>query len=265
MYIHNLNPVFINLNFFEIRWYSLAYILGILIGWWVAKKIIAFKIKNKIIFFDIRLFDDLISYIIISIIVGGRIGYIIFYNPFYYFDNPIDIFKIWEGGMSFHGALTGVIVGTFLFSKKMKISSFFLLDVIASVAPIGIFFGRIANFINGELYGKPSSFFWSVVFPKIDTVARHPSQLYEALLEGIVLFIILITTILKHNIKIGMCSSLFMILYGIFRILTEQFREPDVQIGYLFNLFSMGSLLSFVMILIGIIIFVKIKKNEIYK
>jgi len=265
MYIHNLNPVFINLNFFEIKWYSLAYILGILIGWWVAKKIIAFKIKNKIIFFDIRLFDDLISYIIISIIVGGRIGYIIFYNPFYYFDNPIDIFKIWEGGMSFHGALTGVIVGTFLFSKKMRISSFFLLDIIASVAPIGIFFGRIANFINGELYGKPSSFFWSVVFPKIDTVARHPSQLYEALLEGVVLFVILITAILKHNIKIGMCSSLFMILYAIFRILTEQFREPDVQIGYLFNLFSMGSLLSFVMLLIGIIIFVKIKKNEIYK
>ena len=265
MYIHNLNPVFINLNFFEIRWYSLAYILGILIGWWVAKKIIAFKIKNKIIFFDIRLFDDLISYIIISIIVGGRIGYIIFYNPFYYFDNPIDIFKIWEGGMSFHGALTGVIVGTFLFSKKMKISSFFLLDVIASVAPIGIFFGRIANFVNAELYGKPSNFLFTVVFPKIDMVPRHPSQLYEAFLEGVILFSILITVIFKNNIRIGTCSSLFMILYGSFRILAEQFREPDIQIGYLFNLFSMGSVLSFIMILSGVFIFINIRNNEIYK
>ena len=125
MYIHDLNPILINFNFFEVRWYSLAYIFGILIGWWVAKKIIFFKIENKIIIFDMKLFDDLISYIIISIILGGRIGYIIFYNFFYYFNNPADIFKIWEGGMSFHGALIGVIIGTYLFSKKININSFF--------------------------------------------------------------------------------------------------------------------------------------------
>ena len=125
MYIHDLNPILFNFGFFEIRWYSLAYILGILIGWWVAKKIIIFKIKNKVIFFDIKLFDDLISYIIISIILGGRIGYIIFYNSSYYFYNPIDIFKIWEGGMSFHGALIGVIIGTYIFSKKIKVNTFF--------------------------------------------------------------------------------------------------------------------------------------------
>ena len=183
MYIHNLNPILFNFGFLEVRWYSLAYIFGILIGWWVSKKIITFKIKNKIIFFDIKLFDDLISYIIISIILGGRIGYIIFYNASYYFNNPIDIFKIWEGGMSFHGAFIGVIIGTYLFSKKIKVNTFFFLDIIATVAPIGIFFGRIANFINSELYGRPSNFIWSVVFPKIDMVARHPSQLYEALLE----------------------------------------------------------------------------------
>jgi len=265
MYIHDLNPVLVNFGFFEIRWYSLAYIFGIIIGWWIAKKIITFKIENKVIFFDVRLFDDLITYIIISIIVGGRIGYVVFYNFSYFFSSPINIFKIWEGGMSFHGALVGVMVGTYFFSKKIKVNTFFFLDIVASVAPIGIFFGRIANFINGELYGKPSSFFWSVIFPKIDIVPRHPSQLYEALLEGIVLFFILITIILKKNIKIGMCSSLFMILYGAFRILAEQFREPDVQIGYLFDLLSTGTILSFVMIMGGIFIFVKSRNNEIYK
>ena len=265
MYIHDLNPVLFNFIFFEIRWYSLAYIFGILIGWWVAKKIIILKIKNKYVIFDIKLFDDLISYIIISIILGGRIGYIIFYNFSYYLNNPADIFKIWEGGMSFHGALMGVIIGTYFFSRKIKINSFFFLDIIASVAPIGIFFGRIANFINGELYGKPSSFFWSVVFPKIDMIPRHPSQLYEAILEGIILFSILVPVILKKNIRVGVCSGLFMILYGGFRILTEQFREPDAQVGYIFNLFSMGSFLSFIMIFAGILIFIKIKDNAIYK
>ena len=265
MYIHDLNPILINFNFFEVRWYSLAYIFGILIGWWVAKKIIFFKIENKIIIFDLKLFDDLISYIIISIILGGRIGYVIFYNFSYYLNNPIDIFKIWEGGMSFHGALIGIIVGTYFFSKKININPFFFLDIIASVAPIGIFFGRIANFINSELYGKPGSFTWSVVFPKIDMIPRHPSQLYEAFLEGIILFSILITLIFKKNIRIGVCSGLFMILYGVFRILAEQFREPDKQIGYLFDLLSMGSILSLIMLLAGLFILIKIKNNEIYK
>ena len=202
MYIHNLNPILIKLGFFEIRWYSLAYIFGILIGWWVAKKIIKFKIENKIISFDSNLFDDLISYIILSMILGGRIGYIIFYNLSYYLSNPLDVLKIWEGGMSFHGALIGIILGTYFFSKKNKINFFFLLDTIATVSPVGIFFGRIANFINSELYGKPSSFFLSIVFPKIDMLGRHPSQLYEAFLEGLVLFFILIIVISKRNIRI---------------------------------------------------------------
>ena len=135
----------------------------------------------------------------------------------------------------------------------------------ATVAPIGIFFGRLANFINGELYGKPSNSSWSVVFPEVDMLARHPSQIYEALLEGIILFSILITVIFKNNIRIGLCSSLFMILYGFFRIFVEQFREPDPQIGYLFNLFSMGSVLSFIMILGGVFVYIKIRDNGIYK
>ena len=265
MYTHNLDPLLINFGFIEIRWYSLAYIFGILIGWWIAKKIIVFKIHNKIINFDIKLFDDLISYIIISIILGGRVGYIIFYNFTYYFNNPLDVFKIWEGGMSFHGALIGIILVTYLFSKKINIKTFFFLDVIATVAPVGIFFGRIANFINGELYGKPTNISWGVIFPDVDNILRHPSQLYEALLEGIILFSILIFISFIKKIKIGVCSSLFMILYGIFRVVAEQFREPDVQVGYLFNLLSMGSFLSFVIIVVGIVIFIKIKNDEIYK
>jgi len=265
MYIHDLNPILINFGFFEIRWYSLAYIFGILAGWWIAKKIIIFKIKNRTIVFDIKKFDDLISYVIISIILGGRLGYIIFYNPSYYFDNPLDVLKIWQGGMSFHGALIGVVLGTYIFTKKIEINFFFFLDIIGAVAPIGIFFGRIANFINGELYGKPTNFFWSVIFPEVDKIPRHPSQLYEALLEGIILFIILISIAYKKETKTGIVSALFMILYGFFRIVAEQFREPDIQIGYLFNLFSMGSILSFSMILIGIYILKKATNNEFTK
>jgi phosphatidylglycerol:prolipoprotein diacylglycerol transferase len=265
VYIHNLNPVLINFGFFEVRWYSLAYIFGILIGWWIAKKIINFKIQNKIVDFDCKIFDDLISYIIISIIIGGRLGYVIFYNLSYYLDNPFEVFKIWQGGMSFHGALIGVILGTYFFSKKTKINTFFFLDIIACVAPIGIFFGRIANFINGELYGKPTELFWSIIFPEIDKIPRHPSQLYEAGLEGALLFIILLNLIYKKLTKIGMVSAMFMILYGLFRIIAEQFREADLQIGYLFDLFSMGTVLSFFMILIGLFILGKAKNNEFSK
>ena len=265
MYVHDLNPVLISFGFFEIRWYSLAYIFGILIGWWIAKKIIIFKVKNKNVTFDVKIFDDLVSYIIISIILGGRIGYIIFYNFSYYFINPLDIFKIWQGGMSFHGALIGVVLGTYIFAKKAKINLFFFLDVIGVVAPIGIFFGRVANFINGELYGKPSNFFWSVVFPEIDKIPRHPSQLYEAMLEGIILFIILMKATYKKETRTGVVSALFLILYGFFRIVAEQFREPDTQIGYLFNLLTMGSILSFSMILIGLFILKKATNNEFAK
>tara|TARA_B110000444_G_C18834589_1_gene595214 strand:+ start:261 stop:1058 length:798 start_codon:yes stop_codon:yes gene_type:complete len=265
MYIHDLNPVLINFGVFEVRWYSLAYIFGILAGWWIAKKIIDFKIQNNTINFDSKIFDDLISYVIISIIVGGRLGYIIFYNLSYYLSNPLDVLKIWQGGMSFHGGLIGIILGTYLFSRKMKVNSFFFLDIIASVAPIGIFFGRIANFINGELYGKPTDLFWSVIFPEIDKIPRHPSQLYEAALEGVVLFLILIKLIYKKSIKTGEVAAMFMILYGLFRVVSEQFREPDTHIGYLFNLFSMGSILSFFMILTGLIILRKARNNEFTK
>ena len=239
MYTHNLDPVLIDLGFMVIRWYSLAYIFGILIGWWLGKRVILKRFQNLNFDFHIKEFDDLITYIIIAMLLGGRIGYVVFYNFGYYLLNPFDILKIWEGGMSFHGALLGIILGTHWFSIKKNIPTFFLLDIVAFVAPIGIFFGRVANFINGELVGKTTDVFWGVIFPNIDNSIRHPSQLYEAFFEGIVLFIIMNLTLFKNNYKSGTCSFIFLIFYGIFRIFSEFFREPDSQVGYLFNQISM--------------------------
>ena len=263
MYTHNLDPILVDFGFVVIRWYSLAYIFGILIGWWFGKKIINHISKNFDSKFNIKEFDDLITYLILSIIIGGRLGYIIFYNLEYYILNPFDIFKVWEGGMSFHGALIGIIFGTYLFSMKRNVQTLFLLDIVACVSPIGIFFGRIANFINGELVGKITAVPWGVVFPDVDMMTRHPSQLYEAILEGVVLFFILNSIIFRHRYKMGTCSYLFLIYYGIFRVISEFFRQPDTQIGYLFNLLSMGTLLSFLMIIAGLVILsVLRKKNE---
>ena len=190
MFTHSFDPVLVNFGLIEIRWYSLAYIFGILIGWWYGKKIIIKRFIVEKQTFNLKEFDNLITYIVFSIILGGRIGYVIFYNLEYFLSNPLEILKIWEGGMSFHGALIGIIIGTYLFSTKKNIKTLFFLDIIACVAPIGIMFGRIANFINGELVGKVTSLSWSVVFPQIDMLPRHPSQLYEALLEGLVLFFV---------------------------------------------------------------------------
>ena len=260
---HNFDPVLFDLGFLTIRWYSLAYIVGILLGWWFGKKLIIkrFEIyKNK---FDINLFDDLITYLIFSIIIGGRLGYVIFYNLNYFINNPFEVFKVWEGGMSFHGALIGIIIGTFFFAKRKKIETFFLLDIIACVSPIGIFLGRIANFINGELVGKISSVPWAVIFPNVDLIPRHPSQLYEAILEGLILFLIVNNQIIKQDYTTGKCSYYFLISYGSLRIFAEFFREPDIQLGYFFNFFSMGVILSSMMILAGITIFYFLRKNEI--
>lgn len=259
MYTHNLDPIMIDFGLITIRWYSAAYIFGILLGWWYGKRIIL-KISNIDHKIYLKFFDDLITYIIISMIIGGRLGYIIFYNIEFYINNPMDVFKIWKGGMSFHGALIGIIFGTYLFSKKKGLNTFLFLDIIACVAPIGLFFGRIANFINGELVGKVTNVYWGVIFTNLDDNLRHPSQLYEAFLEGVVLFFVMNFILLNKNYKVGHCSSLFLIFYGIFRIFSEFFREPDVQLGYIYEILSMGMILSLFMIIAGLIIY--LKKNE---
>ena len=265
MIVHNFDPVFIDLGFFQIRWYSLAYIFGIILGWIYAVKIIK-EVRNKhnLDLVKKEIFDDLIIYLVLGIIIGGRLGYVIFYNPEFYSKNIIDVLKLWQGGMSFHGGLLGVIFATVIFSKIRGVNFFNLTDIVACVAPIGILFGRIANFINGELFGKVSTLPWAVLFPNTDNVSRHPSQIYEAFLEGIVLFILInfLATKKQLLLKPGYVSGFFLILYSIARIVGENFREPDEQLGYLFNYFSMGTLLSLLTFLGGCLIIFFIKNNE---
>jgi len=266
MIVHSFDPVLIDLGFFQIRWYSIAYILGIILGWVYAVKIIKKTQNNTQNFEPIKRsdFDDLVIYLVLGIILGGRLGYVIFYNLEYYIQNSFEIFKLWQGGMSFHGGLLGVIVTIFIFSKNKNTNFFKYSDIVACVAPIGIFLGRIANFINGELFGKISTLPWAVIFPYGGNIARHPSQIYEAILEGLVLFILINFLALKKHliIKTGYVSSFFLIAYSILRIFSENFREPDQHLGYLFNYFSMGTLLSILTLISGFLIIFFIKKNE---
>ena len=248
MFINNFDPVAFQIFSLEIRWYSLAYIIGITLGWLYCKKKL---IKDPHIF---QLFDDFITYLIIGMILGGRLGYTLFYNLKYYLDNPIEILMVWNGGMSFHGALIGIIIASILFSKKHNTNSFIFLDLVALSAPIGIFFGRIANFINSELYGRATDLPWSVQFVLIDNIKRHPSQLYESFFEGIVLFMILF--FINKNTKItGVVSAAFLIFYGTIRFFIEFYRQPDAHIGYVaLEWLSMGQLLCLPMILAGLLL-----------
>ena len=260
----NINPIAIDIGIIKIRWYAISYICGILLSWFLILKII--KIKNVEI--SNKNISDLVSNCMIGIIVGGRLGYVIFYNPEYYFNNLLEIFKIWNGGMSFHGGFIGVVIPIIYSSKSYKISLMIFSDLISIVSPIGIFFGRIANFINGELYGKVTNHKFGMIFPKGGGFHRHPSQLYEAFFAGFVLFVILwlLTNITNFFDKKGLLTGWFIFLYGCFRFFVEFFREPDIHIGYLYLNFSMGQLLSLPMIIIGlyfIIIFYKKNENKI--
>ena len=253
MFINNFDPVAFEFLTFEIRWYSLSYIAGIVLAWIYIKKFILKETEYS------KYIDDLISYVIIGVIIGGRLGYVIFYNFEYYISNPLEILMIWTGGMSFHGGVLGVIISTYLFCKKNKLSTFYFLDLISLSAPIGIFLGRIANFINSELYGTRTDFFLAVIFEKVDTVSRHPSQIYEAFFEGIILFILLNFIYKKYiNHKPGILSALFLIFYSIFRFIIEFTREPDAHLGLVFMELSQGQVMSILFFVVGLII-LKIK------
>ena len=257
MFINNFDPVAFQIFSLEIRWYSLSYIIGILIGWFLSKRIFISnnELRDK--------FDDYITYLILGIIIGGRLGYVFFYNFEYYINNFSDIFKVWQGGMSFHGGLLGIVFVSILFAKKNNHDPFRYLDVVAIVAPIGIFFGRLSNFINSELYGKVTDLPWSVTFIQIDNLPRHPTQIYEALLEGIILFVILMNFKNKNFlIKPGLISSLFLIFYSIFRFSIEFLRVPDAQLGYLLFNLTMGQILSVILILTGLVLFYFKNENK---
>ena len=257
MFTNNFDPIAFHFFSLEIRWYSLAYIMGILLGWLYCKKQL---IKEQYL---LVIFDDFITYLIFGVILGGRLGYALFYNLTFYLENPLEIFMVWNGGMSFHGGLIGVVVAALLYSKKYKMDKFIFLDLVSLSAPIGIFFGRLANFINSELYGIPTDVPWAVTFVKIDSFTRHPSQLYEAVLEGIILFLILFYFRKKNFLeKPGLISGLFIIFYSVFRFIVEFFRVPDEQLGYLMYNLSMGQIISLIFVLLGIILFYFKNENK---
>jgi len=256
-----IDPIAFAVGPLKIRWYGISYIVGILLAWWLLK----WRASKKSIFaWNNEQVADLIFYATIGIIIGGRLGSVLFYNFPYYLEHPADIIKIWQGGMSFHGGLIGVLIALWFYSRSISKSFFETSDFLAPVIPVGLFFGRIANFINGELWGRPTDVAWGMVFPHVDQLARHPSQLYQALLEGILLFVILWCYSNKQRPRMAV-SGLFLLGYGTFRFLVEFFREPDRHVGYIaFDWLTMGQVLSSPMIIIGmIIIFMAYKKQRV--
>jgi phosphatidylglycerol:prolipoprotein diacylglycerol transferase len=238
-----------------IRWYALAYIAGIVLGWAYIRRIIGNdRLWDGVTRPERVEIDDFVTWATVGIILGGRTGYVLFYDPAHYWAEPADILQIWHGGMSFHGAVIGLWLAMWLFSRPRGFSAFTLFDLVSAAAPIGLFFGRIANFINGELWGRPTDVAWAVMFPRAGDVARHPSQLYEMALEGVVLFVVL--RYLTHSrmalMRPGTVAGTFAIGYGIARIVAEFYREPDAQLGYLLGFITMGQILSVPMILIGL-------------
>lgn len=259
----NIDPIIFSVGSLSISWYSLSYVAGILLGWFYANKIIE-RFNSKI---TTKNLEEFVTYAIIGIVVGGRLGFVLFYNPYKYFSNPIEILKTYEGGMSFHGGALGVITAAYIFCRQHKISFLSLTDIITLVVPIGLFFGRIANFINGELYGRVTNSILGIVFPNSDLQPRHPSQLYEAFFEGLVLFCILAYAVFKRKSlnKQGLNSGLYLTFYSIFRIIIEIFREPDVQIGFILDSLTMGQVLSMPLLFLGCYLIMKAQCRSIIK
>jgi len=251
----SINPVVMSLGFIDIRWYSLAYIFAFILGSVIIKRLNSGSYR---LLSDDKI-DKFFIWAIIGVILGGRIGYVLFYQTNLFFTKPTYILEIWNGGMSFHGGLIGMILSIYLFSLKYKIQFFYLSDLVSLVAPIGLFLGRISNFINTELYGRVTDFPLAIIYPLVDNNPRHPSQLYEAFFEGIILFLILLFYFSKKPKKyiIGTISGLFLIFYSIFRFFIEYLREPDYHLGLIFYYFSMGQLLCIPFLLAGLWIVVR--------
>lgn len=247
----NIDPVAIWLGPFPVRWYALAYLAGFLLGWRYALYLSGLDKDIRPSREDV---DDFLPWAILGVILGGRIGYALFYQFELYAANPLEILKVWHGGMAFHGGALGVIAALIVYPLVKKFNQFRLADIVCACVPIGLFFGRIANFINGELFGRASDVPWAMAFPRGGPETRHPSQLYEAALEGAVLFLILAALIRIQAVRDrpGLVSGVFLAGYGSFRAFVELFREPDAHIGFLFDYFSMGQLLSVPMVLAGI-------------
>jgi len=246
----NIDPVIVSFGPVAIRWYALAYVLGLVLGW----RYIRLLVKGAIPGLESRTADDFLVWCTLGVIIGGRLGYVIFYQPGYFIENPGQIPVIWQGGMSFHGGMLGVVIALFLFAQHRKLNPLSVADAAACAVPIGLFFGRVANFINGELYGRASDVSWAMVFPNGGLEPRHPSQLYEAFLEGLMTFAILtvLVFVFRFGKRPGLLTGIFLIAYSLSRIVVELFREPDAFLGFIVSGITMGQVLSLPMLVIGI-------------
>ena len=249
------DPIAFQIGPLAIRWYALAYIGGLVGAWrygiWLARRAPELLSGHDI--------DDFLTWAVFGVILGGRLGYVVFYTPGYFIDNPLEILQIWKGGMSFHGGLVGVMTAMFIFARRRGIAFFALADVVTATAPIGLFLGRIANFINGELWGRVTDGPWGVVFGRIGDQPRHPSQLYEAALEGLVLFAVLAVLVigLRARWRVGLTSGVFLAGYALSRMLVETVREPDGFIGLLIFDSTWGQWLSVPMLIAGLYLIVR--------
>ena len=245
----DIDPVLFQIGPFALRWYALSYIFGLILGWRYCRRLGQNRSPAKI---PPEFFDDLLLWATLGVILGGRLGYVLFYKPVFFLENPLQIVKVWEGGMSFHGGLIGVTLAIIFFSRQRRIDMFAVADVVAAAVPIGLFFGRVANFINGELFGRVTTSPLGMVFPHGGPDPRHPSQLYEALLEGVLLFLVLLFLTWRGGLRHrGLFLGVFLAGYGLSRFIVEYFREPDEHLGLLFEFISMGQVLSLPMMLLG--------------
>jgi phosphatidylglycerol:prolipoprotein diacylglycerol transferase len=251
-----IDPVLVRIGPFAVRWYALAYIAGILLGWLYARALVRrAHLWGGRAPMTVADYDDFVLWVTLGIVVGGRLGYVLFYNPAYFLAHPAEIPQLWKGGMSFHGGFLGCVAAVAGFALKRGVPMLSLGDVTCAVGPIGLFLGRIANFINGELWGRPSDVPWAVVFPAAGPLPRHPSQLYEAALEGLVLFVVLLLLVRAGGLRRpGLVTGAFALGYGIFRSFAELFREPDPQLGFLWGGLTMGMMLSVPLALAGLIL-----------
>jgi phosphatidylglycerol---prolipoprotein diacylglyceryl transferase len=254
-----ISPVAIQFGEFAIRWYALSYIAGIFLAYFMLGKMWAKHPRNL----PLEMKEDIISYSVLGILLGGRLGFVLFYGNGHFLSNPLEIFYVWRGGMSFHGGFLGSLAAIYLMCRKHKVKFFDLSDMLACVTPIGLLLGRIANFVNAELYGRVTDVPWAVIFPD-SPYPRHPSQLYEAALEGLVLLIILQLLFWKTQKikKSGFLSGVFLAGYSIARIIVENFREPDVDIGFIFENFTMGQILSLPMLIFGMFLMLRNEQNN---
>jgi len=252
----NFDPVLVHLGPIPVRWYALAYIAGILLGWLYVRALIrAPRLWGGTVPMTTIDYDDFIVWVTIGIVAGGRIGYVLFYNRIYFAQHPLQSLYLWQGGMSFHGGVLGCVVAVVLFAHHRRLPTLSLGDLTCAAAPIGLFFGRIANFINGELWGRPTDVPWAMVFPAGGPAPRHPSQLYEAALEGIVLFVLLAALVRSGALRRpGLITGMFALGYGVARSTSELFRQPDAQLGFLWGGLTMGMLLSIPLIIAGLLL-----------